>query len=65
MDECPICYEYNPPHVFDNVGCRNYKLICIDCKTMLTRDECPFCNEIHYQFYNIILNISNNIINNS
>lgn len=62
MEECSICYEIKIPHVFDDVGCKNYKLICVDCKIRLTKDECPFCNEVHYQFYNSIKNSTNDNI---
>jgi E3 ubiquitin-protein ligase SIAH1 len=39
--ECPVCYEYLAPPIYQ---CKNAHNICSDCKKQVTR--CPTCNEI-------------------
>ncbi len=46
--ECSICYENKTPYYSDNVGCMNYKKICIDCVPLLRSNNCPFCREVHH-----------------
>ena len=46
--ECSICYQNKTPYYSDNIGCVNYKNICIDCIPLIRSNECPFCREIHH-----------------
>ena len=62
--ECSICYENKTPYYSDNVGCRNYKKICIDCVPLLRSNNCPFCREIHHE-REIIYDDNDDILDNT
>ena len=62
--ECSICYENKTPYYSDNVGCRNYKKICIDCVPLLRSNNCPFCREVHH-VREIIYDDNDDILDNT
>ena len=62
--ECSICYENKTPYYSDNVGCMNYKKICIDCVPLLRSNNCPFCREVHH-VREIIYDDNDDILDNT